>query len=146
MKPAKMVRTEEESTGIARSARIESRIEHILATEEELIPSSGFLASVMERVQEEAAAPEPIPFPWARAVPGILLLAGVFGWCGFELVHLGLPALGSPTLSSLTYIARHLSPAVAGSIESAGLVVVALSASLFSWLLSRRLAGRGGLL
>jgi len=54
----------------------------ILATEEELIPSSGFAASVMERIREETAAPRPIPFPWKQAVPGIVLAVGVFGWGG----------------------------------------------------------------
>ena len=57
-------------------------IDHILATEEELVPSSGFLASVMERVQDEAAAPAPIPFPWKRAIPGMLLAVGVLGGGG----------------------------------------------------------------
>jgi len=35
----------------------------------------GFLASVMDRVREEAAAPPPIPFPWKRALPGMALVA-----------------------------------------------------------------------
>ena len=56
------------------------RIDEILGTEPELVPSSGFAASVMERVREEAAAPPPIPFPWKRAVPGMVVAAGVFGW------------------------------------------------------------------
>jgi hypothetical protein len=118
-----------------------TEIDHILVAEEELISSSGFLASVMERVQEEAAAPAPIPFPWKRAIPGIFLAAGVFGWGGFELVRLGLPTLGSLTLTP-----PHLSAAFVAPVEEAGWVALALGASLASWLLSRRLAGRGGLL
>ena len=39
-------------------------IDAILADEEELISSSGFLAATMERVRDEAACPKPIPFPW----------------------------------------------------------------------------------
>jgi hypothetical protein len=141
LKPAKRVRTQQEQAGINPAARIEMKIDQILATEEELIPSSGFLAGVMERVQEEAAAPPPIPFPWAWVLSGILLTAAIFGWGAIELIRLGLPALSSLTLPS-----PHLSPAVAGSVESAGWVALALGASLVSWLLSRRLAGRGGLL
>ena len=57
-------------------------IDRILATEEDLVPSSGFLASVMERVHDEAAAPAPIPFPWKRAIPGMLLAVGVLGGGG----------------------------------------------------------------
>ena len=45
------------------SAMIDAEIEADSGGEEELIPSSGFLASVMECVEEEAAAPPPIPFP-----------------------------------------------------------------------------------
>ncbi len=44
---------------------------------ESIEPSSGFVASVMERVREEAAATAalgPIRFPWRRAVPGICMV------------------------------------------------------------------------
>ena len=61
----------ESDTEATTRSRTPATIERILATEEELIPSSGFLASVMERVHEEARTPAPIPFPWKRAVPGI---------------------------------------------------------------------------
>jgi len=59
-----------------------SKTESILASEEPIVPSSGFLAAVMERVIEESAMPAPIPFPWKRAVPGFVLIAGVFAWGG----------------------------------------------------------------
>jgi hypothetical protein len=57
-------------------------LDAMLALEEEITPSSGFLSAVMERVQEEASAPPPIPFPWKRAVPGIVLVAGVLWMVG----------------------------------------------------------------
>ncbi len=117
-------------------------VDRILAAEEELIPSSGFLASVMERVHEEAAAPPPIPFPWKRALPGILLAATVLGWGGYELVRLALPAMGGLTLAA----PPHLSAAIVHSLEQAGWVAGSLAASLLCWMLSRRLAGRSGLL
>ena len=68
-------------------------MDRLLAAEEELVPSSGFLAAVMERVQEEAQAPPPIPFPWKRAIPGMVLAAGVLGWGGFELMAFLIAAL-----------------------------------------------------
>ena len=120
-----------------------TNIDRILATEEELVPSSGFLASVMQAIHEEATAPPPIPFPWKRAVPGILLAAGVFGWGAFELIRLDLPALNSLTLALAP---PHLSAAIERPLEEVGWVVLALGASLLSWLLSRRLVGRFGLL
>ena len=36
-----------------------------IMSEEEILPSSGFAASVMEAVRREAVAPPPIPFPWS---------------------------------------------------------------------------------
>ena len=126
---------------IDHSAMLDAKIEAILAGEEELIPSSGFLDSVMERVQEEAVAPPPIPFPWKRALPGILAVSGVFVCGAVELFRHGLPALSSPTLPL-----PHLPAALVVPVESAGWVALALGATLLSLLLARRLAGRGGLL
>jgi hypothetical protein len=116
-------------------------LDRILATEEELIPSSGFLASVMEAVQQEAAAPPPIPFPWKRAVPGMVLVAGVLGWSTVELVRHGIHAAGQVTLEL-----PHLSGALNKPLEQAGWVVLALGVSLASWIFSRRIAGQSGLL
>jgi hypothetical protein len=138
LKPNRKVRTGEKIDG---SSRVDAKIDTILSTEEELIPSSGFMASVMERVQEEAAAPAPIRFPWKRAIPGIVLATGVFGWGAVEMVRLGLPAVHALTLTPL-----QLSAGSMHSVESAGWVAMALGVSLVSWLLSRRLVGRGGLL
>lgn len=117
------------------------RIENILATEEPLVPSSGFLAAVMERVEEEAAAPAPIPFPWKRILPGMVLIAGSLGWGVFELVRNGVPAMNAATGSLPQLPAAALEP-----LQQVGWIAAALGVSLLSWLLSRRLAGRAGLL
>lgn len=125
-----------ESTGL-----IESRIDEILAADEELVPSSGFLSAVMERVQEESSAPPPIPFPWKRALPGFVLATGVFGWMGVDLVRAGVPAieLGLPATVQIP-------PGLVQPLEQAGWVGLALAVSLASWLLARRLAGRAELM
>lgn len=130
MKPTAIESAEANSTALDR----------ILAVEEELLPSSGFLASVMERVQEEAAAPPPIPFPWKRAIPGILVATGVLGWSAVELVRFGVSALREIPLAP-----PDLPAVVASPLQGAGWVALALGASLLSWMLSRRLAGRYGL-
>jgi len=143
---AKTIRSEQNGAGADRNARMEAEIGQILATEEKLIPSSGFMASVMERVRQEAVLPPPIPFPWKGAVPGILLAGGVFGWGAVEMVHLGLPAVSLAALNSLTLTPTQLPAAFVAPFEEAGWVALALGASLVSWLLSRRLAGRRGLL
>jgi hypothetical protein len=132
-------------------ARIDAEIGHILAGEEELMPSSGFAASVMERVRQEAALPAPLPFPWKMAIPLLLLACGAIGWGTVELVRIGMPgfdlaAPGQSAQSWLTISPPHLSGNLVHPIEQAGWVVLALGVSLLSWLASRRLAGRGGLL
>jgi hypothetical protein len=50
-------------------------LDRILVEQEGIQPSSGFAASVMEAVREEAAAPPPIPFPWKRALPVLVFAA-----------------------------------------------------------------------
>jgi hypothetical protein len=48
-------------------------------SETEILPSSGFTASVMDAVRREAAAPPAIPFPWKRALPGIIAGGAMLG-------------------------------------------------------------------
>lgn len=116
-------------------------LDTILANEQELVPSSGFLARVMDRVQEGAAAPPPIPFPWKRAIPGMAFAVGVLGWGAYEMVHYALRSSDGITPPPI-----HISTSVSGPVEQAGWVVVALGVSAAAWLFSRRMAGRSGLL
>jgi hypothetical protein len=59
-------------------------------SDDEIVPSSGFVARVMDAVRVEAAAPPAIPFPWLRALPGIVavvialasMIAGFFALVG----------------------------------------------------------------
>ena len=55
----------------------EDPIDRILSRKEEILPSSGFTASVMDAVRREAAVPPPIPFPWKRAWPVLALAVAV---------------------------------------------------------------------
>jgi hypothetical protein len=118
----------------------QDKLDTILAREDEIVPSSGFLARVMDKVQEEAVAPPPIPFPWKRAIPGFILAAGVLGWGTVETVRYAIHQSGALALPNV-----HLSASVTGPMQQAGWVVGALAVSAASWLLSRRLAGRSGL-
>ncbi len=119
----------------------DAAINRILTAEEELIPSSGFLAATMERVREEAAMPKPIPFPWLRALPGIALGVSLFGWGGFEMVRAGLRSA-----REIPFVQPHLTAVNVHALEPAGWVAVALVVPMLSWILSRRIAGRSGLL
>jgi hypothetical protein len=115
-----------------------SRTESILASEDAIVPSSGFLASVMERVKEESAMPAPIPFPWKRALPGFVLVAVLFGWGAVELVRVGIPAMKDASVG-----APHVSFVMNQPMMQAGWVGLAAGISLASWLLARKLVGRG---
>jgi hypothetical protein len=116
-------------------------MDRILAAEEEMVPSSGFVSAVMERVREEAAAPAPIPFPWKRAVPGLVLVAGVLGWGAWAAVRFAWPALHGFAHSS-----PQIPVTAMPALEEAGWVVLALAVSLASWMLSMRLVRRSGML
>lgn len=119
----------------------QDKLDAILQSEETLEPSSGFLTSVMERVQKEAVAPPPIPFPWKRFLPGAVLLAALLGWSAVNFVrhfpHFAA-SVTAPQISADILLSRPM--------QDAGYIVLALAISLFSWLLSRSIVGRSGLL
>ena len=56
-------------------------LDRILSEEQAILPTRGFTSRVMAAVVGEASAPAPIPFPWRRALPGLvasgLALAGL---------------------------------------------------------------------
>ncbi|MGB9489494.1 MAG: hypothetical protein WCA92_03405 [Terriglobales bacterium] len=95
-------------------------IDRILFQQDEIVPSSGFAASVMDAVRREASAPPPIPFPWKRALPIVLLaafalaLALVVAGSAVFILHvatmqgaqsqtLSAAPISLPSLSSLTF-------------------------------------------
>jgi hypothetical protein len=126
---------------IGNSQENSGAIDSILATEEPLVPSSGFLASVMDRIHNEARIPAPLPFPWKRAVPGIVLAVGVFGWGAVGFLKQAVPAARAFSFTQLPFAISASRP-----VEVTGWVFFALIVSLISWILSRRLAGQSGLL
>lgn len=71
-------------------------IDRLLATQERITPSAGFLASVMDAVEQEGRALPPLRFPWSRALPG-LLAAGVaiVGVIGYGAGLWGVPTAAS---------------------------------------------------
>lgn len=62
-------------------------LDKVLAGEAEIVPSSGFVMSVMDAVKREASAPLPIPFPWIRAVPALLAACFALAALIFMFVH-----------------------------------------------------------
>ena len=58
-----------------------------LAGGAEIVPSSGFVMSVMDEVKREASTPLPISFPWIRAVPALLAACLALTALIFMFVH-----------------------------------------------------------
>ena len=119
----------------------EAEINSILSREDEILPSSGFAVSVMDAVRREAAAPPPIPFPWKRALPGLvvggLVLAVVLVGGVAAIARLGKAA--TPQLSMVSPPA--MPPIFSGGIESAAIwTVLALLVAFVSVKLSMRVA------
>lgn len=112
-------------------------IDRALSAEDAIIPSSGFTASVMEAVRRDAKTPPPIPFPWKRALPG--LLACVASLAAFLSLGVALPGRGaevSKTLVRAIEIAKD---------AGAGWIALALLVSLLSVVFALRLVGRRAL-
>ena len=103
-------------------------IDRILGGEDDVAPSPGFHASVMEAVHRAATTPEPIPFPWRRVWPAIAAAVLAFAVSTVLLVRSGAAA----------FPARDLLPA-ARSFGAPWIALAAL-ATAGSLLLSRRLA------
>ena len=61
-------------------------LDGLYSHEPEIVPSSGFTASVMDAVRAQAQAPPPIPFPWKRALPGIAAAVLALVWIIFACI------------------------------------------------------------
>ncbi|MFZ3265985.1 MAG: hypothetical protein WA172_18415 [Terriglobales bacterium] len=117
-------------------------VDRILSKHDEILPSSGFAASVMGAVHREASAPPPIPFPWRRALPGIavaafaLVLVVVVGVAAILQMSRGVLSLrAATTWSPLPWLAGQ------GTISSTvGWTALALVVALVSIKLSMHLA------
>jgi len=122
---------------------IHDELDRILSNEEEILPSSGFTASVMEAVRREASAPPAIPFPWLRALPGIIVAGATLVAVAVQLVIQLVRVFSAP--QSPVELPSWLGPSMWASILKAPLgvagiwVTLALLASLASLMLSMRL-------
>ena len=106
-------------------------LDRILSKEQEIIPSSGFVNSVMDSVRRESLTPAPIPFPWKRALPGlasVVLSLALLLIAGGALFTRGIGAQSQPL--ALPFAHDRILEA-ARSIR-AGWIVLALLLSLAS--------------
>ena len=126
----------------------DEELDRMFSAEQGIVPSANFARNVMDKVRMEATAPPPIPFPWTRALPGLI-------WCVLSLVGMlvtGLMRPGSQRLSEesgpsiwtsvwtgLSNLAGLLRAANAGGLCW---ILLALLLTYISVKLSLRLAGR----
>jgi hypothetical protein len=120
----------------------ENDLDRILLEQDMLLPSSGFAVSVMDAIEQQAAAPAPIPFPWKWAIPGVVaILVGIV-----MLFRMALSTFESMGQSStggtdwLTWLLSSDQTAVLLRTEI-GPVVLALAASFVCVMACRKLAG-----
>ena len=113
-------------------------LDRILTREDGILPSSGFTARVMERVRSDAITPQPIPFPWKRALPGLtvagLTVGSVLVGCA-EVVRNAWNAPPAATETLATQISLH-----ATVYAEATSIAVAFFLSLAALKLAMRLA------
>jgi len=119
--------------------------QHLAGTTDQLQPSSGFVLSVMDSVQAQAAEPPPIAFPWTRALPGLIailfslaLLVVLVFRAGVGSSVATLPARpGGQFLASLSHT-------LASSEATWSWIGVAVFLSIAAIAASFRLVGRSG--
>ncbi len=108
---------------------------------EQILPSSGFVASVMEAVRAEALAPPPIPFPWKRAIPG--LAAACVALVSLIVVFVTqLGRTGAQQASTVTWWPQVVHAFQIAQSTGIGWVLAALLVALLSVWLPFRLVGR----
>jgi hypothetical protein len=115
-------------------------IDSILSKEQDILPSSGFVGSVMEAVQREVTAP-PIPFPWKRALPGLSAAVLALAWAlvaGISLFKRGTGAEPLPSVF-LSFLAMIIET---WKTVGANWITLALVLSLASVEFSRRFVSR----
>jgi di/tricarboxylate transporter len=108
-------------------------LDRILSPDDGVVPSSGFVSTVMDSVRREASTPPPIPFPWKRALPG--LIAAVITLVTFVMgLSTALTANGAGMRSASSMLVE------AFARVGAGWLLLALLITLVSVKLSMRFA------
>lgn len=103
-----------------------------------ILPTSGFTESVMTAIRREAAAPPPIPFPWRRALPGLIVAALVLAALIAAVVHL-LHGPASASSPSGIFLQAELAPLLRSASATDSLwVLFSLALSTLCLFLCRR--------
>jgi len=119
----------------------EGEMDRILSREEEILPSSGFALSVMDAVRREAAAPPPIPFPWRRALPGLVVGVAVLALVLVAIMR-AIALLGGTRATHFSMSVPSVPSLFNAGIESAAIwTALAMLTAFVSVKISMRLFG-----
>ena len=116
-------------------------LDRMLSSDGDIVPSSGFANSVMDAVRREAATPPAIPFPWKRALPGVIVSVVAFMSAiilGFNQLVAAINVAPLPAAFQIWLEAAMRSPLIAES----GWIALAVLLTLVSVKLSMRFVSR----
>jgi hypothetical protein len=121
----------------------EGEINRILSREGEILPSSGFTISVMDAVRREAIAQPPIPFPWKRALPGLLVGGVVLALVLVAIIRAIAQVDRTSASRFSTSLPSAMPPIFSGGLESAAIwAALALLTAFVSVRFTMRLSGQ----
>lgn len=119
--------------------------EHLVGGSKQLEPSSGFVLSVMESIEAQAAEPTPIAFPWSRALPGLFALLCCLLVLGVALLRVGAgSALAGTAQISRAQFVNSLRQMMTVGEMTLSWIAVAAFLSIAAVAASFRLTGRNG--
>lgn len=109
-------------------------LDRIMSADEEIVPASGLVASVMDMVRREASAPPPIAFPWVRLACGLVAVVGLAAWLAWSDVTgkfwIDLLSLPPEAWASLLKQAGDAAARTGAAWVAAALLVALVSARL----------------
>src|SRR5688572_29916067 len=118
----------------------EDELDRVLSRKTEIVPSSGFVGTVMDAVRNEASTPPPLPFPWKRALPGLVACLGLLVWFAVESFRVPERQASAPPIwSTLGSALGSWLPTT--ETYAAGWILVSILVTLIALKLSMRLAG-----
>jgi hypothetical protein len=108
---------------------------------QQLAPSSGFVLSVMDAIEQQAVVPPPIPFPWRRVLPGAIAILCIF--IAFAVYLFSAHAAGPADQENLMPFSSRLTFAVFTPTElTLGWIGLAVCLSITATAASFRLTNR----